>query len=310
MRLSDRIGRRMKLQDLHVLMTVVQAGSMNKAAGLLNTTQPAVSRSIAELEHTFGIPLLDRHQHGVAPTAYGRALLERCVSAFDELRQGVKNIEHLADPTAGEVRIGATGALAAGFVSGIVEQLARQYPRIVFHVEGEDSDGLFNELHRRNLDFLIVRQSAAANDKRVNFETLFSDSYVVAAGLEHPLARRRKVGLAEIVQERWAMPLPGTAAAATANQAFRASGVEFPSASVFARPEVRMNLVMTGRFMSIFSELRLLLARSPAAILAVQLPTAPVPSGIVTLKNRTLSPVALLFIEAARKIAKPLAKRT
>jgi len=310
MRLSDRIGRRMKLQDLHVLMTVVQAGSMNKAAGLLNTTQPAVSRSIAELEHTFGIPLLDRHQHRVAPTAYGRALLESCVSAFDELRQGVKNIEHLADPTAEEVRIGATGALAAGFVSGIVEQLARQYPRIVFHVEGEDSDGLYNELHRRNLDFLIVRHSSAANDERVNFEILFSDSYVVAAGLEHPLARRRKVRLAELAQERWAMPLPGTAAAATANQAFRASGVEFPSASVFARPEVRMNLVMTGRFMSIFSELRLLLARSPAAILPVQLPTAPVPSGIVTLKNRTLSPVALLFIEAARKIAKPLAKRT
>ncbi|MBV9460541.1 MAG: LysR family transcriptional regulator, partial [Bradyrhizobium sp.] len=162
MRLSDRIGRRMKLQDLHVLMTVVHAGSMNKAASLLNTTQPAISRSIAELEHTLGAPLLDRHQHGVAPTAYGRALLERCVSAFDELRQGVKDIEHLADPTGGEVRIGATGALAAGFVSGVVEQLARQHPRIVFHIEGEDSDGLYNELHRRNLDFLIVRQSPAA----------------------------------------------------------------------------------------------------------------------------------------------------
>ena len=59
MQVSDRIGRRMKLHDLHVLMTVVQAGSMNKAAALLNTGQSAISRSIAELEHTVGVRLVD-----------------------------------------------------------------------------------------------------------------------------------------------------------------------------------------------------------------------------------------------------------
>ena len=64
MQFSDRIGRRMKLHDLHVLMTVVQAGSMNKAAPLLNTTQPAISRSIAELERALGVRLLDRHPPG------------------------------------------------------------------------------------------------------------------------------------------------------------------------------------------------------------------------------------------------------
>src|ERR1700749_4867458 len=98
MQVSDRIGRRMKLQDLHVLMSVVQAGSMNKAAALLNTTQPAVSRSIADLEHTLGVRLLDRHRAGIEPTAYGQALLDRCVTAFDELHQGVKHIEHLGNP--------------------------------------------------------------------------------------------------------------------------------------------------------------------------------------------------------------------
>ena len=98
MQLSDRIGRRMKLQDLHVLMTVVQAGSMGKAARHLNTTQPAISRSIADLEHALGVRLLDRHRQGVEPTDYGRALLDGGVAVFDDLRQGVKNIEFLADP--------------------------------------------------------------------------------------------------------------------------------------------------------------------------------------------------------------------
>src|SRR3954464_11784811 len=119
MQLSDRIGRRMKLQDLHVLMTVVQAGSMGKAAERLNTSQPNISRSIADLEHAFGVRLLDRHRQGIEPTEYGRALLDCGVAVFDDLRRGVKNIEFLADPTAGEVRIGSIPPLAASFVSAV-----------------------------------------------------------------------------------------------------------------------------------------------------------------------------------------------
>src|SRR5881275_407275 len=102
-RLSDRIGLRMKLHDVHVLIAVVQAGSMSKAAAVLNTTQPAVSRSIAELERTVGVRLLERNPQGIAPTAYGGALLTGGVAAFDDLRQAVKNIAFLADPSAGEV---------------------------------------------------------------------------------------------------------------------------------------------------------------------------------------------------------------
>src|SRR5262249_1013434 len=101
MQLSDRIGRRMKLHDLHVLMAVVQAGSMSKAASLLNTTQSAISRSIADLEHTIGVSLLDRGPRGVETTQYGRALLKRGVIAFDELKQGISDIEFLSDPGCG-----------------------------------------------------------------------------------------------------------------------------------------------------------------------------------------------------------------
>src|ERR1700742_4627345 len=105
MHLHDRIGCRMKLHDLHVLMTVVQAGSMSKAAALLNTGQPAISRSISDLEHALGVRLLDRSRQGVKTTDYGRALLDGGLAVFDELRQTVKNVKLLADPSIGEVRI-------------------------------------------------------------------------------------------------------------------------------------------------------------------------------------------------------------
>src|SRR5215472_5972430 len=98
MQVRDRIGFRVKLHDLHVLMAVVQAGNMSKAAALLNTTQPAISRSIAELERTIGVRLLDRNSHGIEVTEYGRALLDGGAAVFDELRQAVKNIKFLDIP--------------------------------------------------------------------------------------------------------------------------------------------------------------------------------------------------------------------
>jgi len=90
MQLSERIGRRIKLQDVHILMAVVQAGSMGKAARHLNTSQPNVSKSIADLERVLGVRLLDRNRQGVEPTDYGRALLSGGEAVFDELRQTVR----------------------------------------------------------------------------------------------------------------------------------------------------------------------------------------------------------------------------
>lgn len=85
--LDAQIGRRLRLRDLHVFSTVVQCGSMAKAAQQLGVTHPTVSEVIGDLEHTYGVRLLDRSSQGVAPTIYGGALLKRSVAAFDELKQ-------------------------------------------------------------------------------------------------------------------------------------------------------------------------------------------------------------------------------
>ena len=102
---KNRIGCRLKLHDLHIFLTVAEMGSMGKAAERLAISQPSVSKAIADIEHTIGVRLLDRTARGVDVTDYGRALLRRGMGAFDELRQGIKDIEFLADPTAGEVRV-------------------------------------------------------------------------------------------------------------------------------------------------------------------------------------------------------------
>ncbi len=127
--------------------------------------------------------LLDRNRQGVEPTAYGRALLDGGAAVFDDLRQAVKNIEFLADPTAGEVRIGSNPNLAASFVSAVVDRLSRRYPRIVFHVVASTAEALHRELSERNVDLLITREigrPSRTSDWTSNFSLMIHSSSLPA----------------------------------------------------------------------------------------------------------------------------------
>jgi DNA-binding transcriptional LysR family regulator len=319
MQLSDRIGRRLKLQDLHVLTTVVQAGTMGKAAQRLNTTQPNISRSIADLEHALGVRLLDRHRQGVAPTEYGKALLDCGAAVFDDLRQGVKKIEFLADPGAGEVRIGSSSFVGETFVSAVIERLSRRCPRIVFRlVTADEAQTLHHELSERNVDLLITRRVGPFTDAKFDFEILYDSSFVVVAGARSPWVRSRRIALAELMNESWVLPPPEGAlgrhpawSGPLYLEIFHASGLDYPRAAVFASPPgARLNLVATGRFLTIVPISVLRFSKRPEIkVLPVKLQHARAPAGIVTLKNRTLSPVVQLFIDEAREVAKPLARR-
>src|SRR5246127_2730790 len=114
---DDRVKRRLRLRDLDILMAVIETGSMGKAARRLNISQPAVSKAVVELEDALGVKLVDRSRRGVTPTPYGLALAKRSVAIFNDLRQGVQDIDFLADPTKGEIRIGTTEPIAMAIVS-------------------------------------------------------------------------------------------------------------------------------------------------------------------------------------------------
>jgi DNA-binding transcriptional LysR family regulator len=312
MQIGDRIGRGVKLQELNVFMTVVQSGTMLKAAERLNTVQPAVSRAIAQLESQLGVRLLDRSRQGVEPTGYGRALLDCAIAVFDELRQGIKNIDALTDPAVGEVRVCCGLHLGASFVSALFARLSRRYPRLVLHLSTENTTAaLYRAVRERNVDLLIARRADSVADDRLAFEFLFDNSYFIVAGSQHRLARRRRIAPADLIDEAWVLPPPDSAPGAAAIRAFRDSGLAYPRATIFALPpDVRMSLLATGRFLTIFSTsaLRLPSRRPELKVLPVTLPIPRVPNGIITLKNRTLSPAVQLFIEHAHTLAKQLTR--
>jgi DNA-binding transcriptional LysR family regulator len=308
---ESRIGRRLRLRDLHIFFAVIQWGSMAKAGADLGISQPSVSEAIADLEHAVGVRLLDRSPQGVEPTVYGEALLRRGRAAFDELRQGVKEIEYLADPTAGEIRISCPETLTAGFLPAIIDRLSRQYPRIVFQVFQENIATRFQELRARNVDLALARLLEPLGDDDLEAETLFDDQVHVVAGAANPLTRRRKVKLAELADEPWiAIPSGGIASSFVA-EAFRSSGLAMPQPTVQTFSQhLRYHLLASGRFITTLpaSVLRFNAEYFSLKILPVKLPYQPRPIAIVKVRNRMLSPIARLFVDCAREVAKPLIK--
>src|SRR5215204_2709778 len=268
---ADRVGRRLRLRDLQLLDAVVRSGSIAKAAGQLSLTQPAASKAITQLELVIGVRLLDRSARGVAPTPYGDALLKRGLTIFDELRQGINDIEFLSDSTAGEVRVGCPEATLAGLLPAILEQLGRQYPRLVCSVTWLPPAIVpqLRELRERRVDLLLMR----------SFE----------ANAENDLQAELFMLLAE---------------------AFQAKGLKVPSPSVLSTSvHIANGLLPTGRHVTILPEsiLRFGTRRGDIKPLPVDFPAKPRPIAIVALKNRTLSPAANLFVVAARQVTRSLA---
>ena len=304
------IRRRLKLRELDILMVVAHMGGMRKAAGHLHMSQPAVSKAIADLERTLGVTLLDRGPHGVEPTAYGRALLDCGIAVFDDLRQGIRNIEFLADPTVGEIRIGSNETLIAGLIPAVFRRLRRQHPGIAVHVTPIPAPmEQQHELRERKVD-IIVGRIPPSIDEDVAADVLFDERTYVVAGLKNRWARRRKIKLAELADEPWSLPSPNTLIGSLVADAFRANGMRFPPrGAAMGTLHLFSALLPSEPFLAIVPGSLLRFAPTPLRVLPVKLPIPAWPVGIMTLKNRAISPVAKLFIENAREVAKPLAKR-
>jgi len=311
MRWDHRVGRRLKLRDLNILFAVAEAGSMAKAATRLAISQPAISRAIADLEHTLRVPLFDRSPQGAEPTQYGQALLRRGLAAFDELAQGVKDIEFLANPSGGELRVGSTPGLADGIGVAVIDRLSRQYPRISVHLVPGGARAQFEDLRARRIELGFAGTTAPISQPDIEAETLFEEPLAVVAGVDNPWARRRRIALAELVNEPWTWPLAGSLIDSLVVEAFRANRLEPPRAALYADPySMRIRLAATGRFLAIVPSSIMRFPGKPSSIkaLPVELPTTRRQIGIMILRNRALSPLAHIFIECARDIAKRLAK--
>lgn len=302
-----RIGRRVRLRDLHVLLSVVQCGSMAKAAQLLRVSQPAVSEAIAGLEGALNVRLLERGRRGVEPTVYGRALLKSGRAAFEELRGGVEQIEHLRDPTAGNLRVACPESIAAGILGPIIRLMSECYPRVRLFVEPFliSARPLFPQLDNREVDLVFVRPTTSLPpSEHYSTEVLFDDRILLAAGKAGPWAGRRKIDLAELVDEPWITVPDDDIGGAVVLDAFRARGLAAPRLSVTTYSiHLRYTLAGGGRFIAAIPASVLRFNSRDLQELPIELPQRAWPVVMVTSK-RASNPVVERFVQTAREVAK------
>lgn len=317
MDLIDRVARRLKLRDLRLFDTVVRMGSMVKAANELHLSQPAISKAISEMEQMLGVRLIERGRQGVEPTAYGHALLKSSAAIFDQLRHGVREIQFLSDPTAGEVRIATSEPYAAGLVPTLIANFSRQYPNVSVYVIQAPISSLpfraqrYRDLHDRNVDLVLGPIVEPIAEAGLQAEPLFKERTIVVAGAQTRLPRRRRLALADLIDEPWCLPPPDTVVGTHIVEAFRASGMAVPHKMVVSVSiQLQTGLLATQRYFSMLPEslVEFSARRFSLKALPIEMPIPLVSVGVITMKNRTINPVARLFIEAAREVTKPLSR--
>jgi DNA-binding transcriptional LysR family regulator len=306
MKWTDRVGRRVKLRDLHIALVVADAGSMTRAAEELAVSYPVVSKTISELERTLGVKLFDRSISGVEPTHYGRALLKSGVVVFDELRKGLQQIESIKQPDAGELRIGSSIVTDAGLLPAIIERFSQDFPRAVVHVLPENiAIQQYDNLRARKVELVMGRLPTTMTEPDLVAEPLSDEPNLVVAGLESRWAKRRNLTLADLIGEPWVLAQPGSLARSLHEEVFRNSGLEPPSATVLTVSlHLYMRLIETGHWLGLVpaSVMRFGGKGMRLKVLPVKTLSPPAPVGLITVRDRTLTPLAERFIECTRKV--------
>ena len=229
---------------------------------------------------------------------------------FDELRQSVKEVEFLADPTSGELRVGCSD-FAAGVVGVAIERMSRRFPRIRFEVVSAAAAELQPHLESRNIELFVATTQETCSEDDFVVEMLYDDPLIVVADAHHPLTRRRSIELAELVHEPWAMPPANTTSGEYIRHVFRTNRLALPTTIVNTYSHVlRHYLVATAGFVTVLPKSMFETMAKGLSIkaLPVRLPSVRRTVALVVLKKRTLSSIAQLFIEALRAVAKPQTK--
>lgn len=306
----ERAMRRVRLQDLQILVAVVEAGGMRKASVAMHLSQSAVSRVIGELEGLLGLPLLERGARGVEPTLFGAALVKRATVVFDDLKGALRELGDLADPGSGQVRLGCMETLHAGLVGATVREMLQRHPRMRIALEsGQAPDLIGHFLPQRLVDFVVARPYQLPLPPDIEGEALFNDHLRVAVGHRSPFAGRRRIGLRELLNEFWILSRNELMPESPLGCALNAEGLSMPERVVCSGSLLnRYNLLETGRFVTLVphSMLPFVRFRDTGCILPIELPAWTTPTMILTLRGRLLGPSSQLFLGKLRELARPL----
>ncbi|MFZ1430946.1 MAG: LysR family transcriptional regulator [Geminicoccaceae bacterium] len=318
---SRRPGRAMhlqrsglKLRHLNLLVALDEACKVQDAAASLNLSQPAASKILADIERIVGTPLFERHPRGIVANSYGEVLIRRARTMLAELGQAETEITTLRNGEGGLVGVGAVMAPAADVLVDAIAAVRTRLPRVQISVRVETSDALVEALLASKLDFVLARIPRTIDPSPFHYREFGLEEGCLLTREDHPLARRRDVLPSELDDRDWVLQPRGSLLRHSLEAMLRRHGVAAPE-RVISTPSTLMTLMVMAKTnaISAFSQSvgELLVAGHGLAMLPLRERIIVEPYGLITLKNRPLSPAASVLraeIEA-RLFVEPLASR-
>lgn len=293
----------MELRSLRYFVKIVEMGSFAKAARHVHISQPALSIAIRKLELELNAPLLDRTAAGVMPTAFGKSLYENASRAIRDLNRARDALEYLRDPNNGRLTICVGPTVPGEFLMHVVLEILSEYPKFQFRLQEGTYSRHYQTLVAGEADVIISQLPAVRGDPLVTHEVVLDGEYALVARSQHPLARRRSVKPADLLQFPWLLDARMGTVVPDWVDRFRRHGLEPPRAVIdMSSPMLAKMALLKGDYLTmlplgfIAAELR---AKSivPLAIRGFSWPQE---IGASYRSERTITPALDLFLQRSR----------
>ncbi|WP_332846518.1 LysR family transcriptional regulator [Pseudomonas lactucae] len=218
------------LRDLRYFEKIAELGHVRKAAEQLHLSQPALSKCIRRLEDILGAPLFERAGRGIQLTAVGQVLLRQARKLNNLTEHALQEVSEFAKGETGIVRVGCGPVMAESLMPNICELAMQQMPRVRLQITLGMNYFLREQLRQGNLD-LILGLVSESDDEFV-MHPLMDDTVVVAASPAHPLFRKQRVVIEDLLAYRWLLPIHAVASRQWLDEAFRSRGMVLPQAQI------------------------------------------------------------------------------
>lgn len=190
----------MNTRQLHHFLALLSEGSLTAAAEAVHLSAPALSRSIRSLEESLGVPLFDRTERRLSPTAFAYAFQDRARRIVFEEKEGVRALELMNAGEAGILAFGMGSSLAGPLLKPMVLQLLEKSPQLKLRSVIETTDRLMPSLLAEQLDFFVgdIRMAALHADVAVEPVRRCRMGWYARAG--HPLANRNSITIRDLME--------------------------------------------------------------------------------------------------------------
>jgi DNA-binding transcriptional LysR family regulator len=244
---GDRLLRSgLKLQHMRMILALDEHGQISAAANVLNVSQPAASRMIAEMEDILAVPLCERLPRGIRLTPYGNALARRARAVLLEMREVDREISDLKSGKGGSVFLGAVTAPAIELAVPAIRKIRTLYPRIEINVQIETSSMLARELLASRHDFIISRIPDELNPRLFESRVIGIEKACLMVRRGHPLVAAADLRLEQMNGYEWVFQPSGSLLRRTIESIFMSHNVPLPD-RVLNTSSVLLTLVMIAQ---------------------------------------------------------------